>query len=148
GFRLINLVAAALLLAAAALPVIALFCWHRPGIRRALLAVCWVVAVGCVMHALVDDAQRVLSLTGTHQVRYPLSEWITIDRHAADLQDLALNEPWFLIEGLLWGALGWIALGRSPARRRWVVSAVGAVAVLTTIGVLSAFGVIGRFVVG
>jgi len=27
--------------------------------------------------------------------------WLSFDRHAADMQDLLLNEPWFLIEGLL-----------------------------------------------
>jgi hypothetical protein len=76
-----------------------------------LLAVCWLVAVGCSMHALIDIVQRVLSLAGLLRIEYPSSVWASIDRHAADLQDLFFNEPWFLIEGLGFGALGWIALG-------------------------------------
>ena len=43
------------------------------------------------------------------------------------------------------GAPVWISLGRSPAGRWWADTAVAAVAVLTAAGVLSAFGVIGRF---
>ncbi len=43
------------------------------------------------------------------------------------------------------GALAWISLGRSPTGRWWADTAVAAVAVLTAVGMLSAFGVIGRF---
>ncbi len=38
--------------------------WRRPRLRRVLLVLCWVLAVGCVTHALIEDAQRVLSLAG------------------------------------------------------------------------------------
>jgi hypothetical protein len=144
-WRQINLVAAAILLVAAALPVAALPLWQRPRLRPVLLAVCWVVAVGCTMHALVDDAERVLSLTGRLELDYPI--FTTVNRRAADLQDLVFNETWFLIEGILWGVLAWIGLGRSPGRRRWVGTAVVAVAALTSIGLLSAFGVVGTFIV-
>jgi hypothetical protein len=147
-WRTINLTAAGVLLVAAALPLAALPLWRRRGPRRVLLVLAWVVAVGCVMHACVDDVQRVLSLTGVRQVAYPSSLWATVDRHAADVQDLAFNETWFLAEGMLWGLLGWAALDRSPRRRWWVGSGVVAVGVLTAIGMLSTFGVIGRFVIG
>jgi hypothetical protein len=40
-----------------------------------------------------------------------------------------------------------IGLGRSPGRRWWVATAVVAVAALTSIGLLSAFGVVGTFIV-
>jgi hypothetical protein len=39
-----------------------------------------------------------------------------------------------------------MSLGRSPARRRWTGTALAAVAVLPAVGLLSAFGVIGRFI--
>ena len=78
-----------------------------------------------------------------------LPYWKSIDRRAADLQDLFFNEPWFLVEGLLWGAIAWTGgLARSPRRWWWVASASLAVAVLTVVGLLSATGVIGRFIVG
>ncbi len=147
-WRAINLAAAGIVLVAAALPIAALPLWRRPGPRRVLLVLCWVVAVGCVSHALIDDVQRVLSLTGVRQIEYPASVWVTVDRRAADLQDLAFNETWFFVEGVLWGILGWIGLGRSGLRRWWVGTAAGAVAALTAIGLLSAFGVIGKVIVG
>jgi hypothetical protein len=63
-FRLINLVAATVLLVVALLPVAALPLWRHPRLRRLLLALCWVLADGLVMHALIDDTQRVLDMTG------------------------------------------------------------------------------------
>ena len=146
-FRLINLAAVGVLLVAAVLPVAALPLWRRPRARRILLALCWVVAVGCVMHALVDDVQRVVSLAGGREINYPAAQWTSIDRRAADVQDLALNEVFF-VEGLLWAVLAWIALDNAAGRRRWVGTAVVAIAALTAIGLLSAFGVIGRVIVG
>jgi hypothetical protein len=128
------------------LPVAALPLWRRPRPRPVLLAVCWVLAVGFTMHGLVDDLERVLSLTGRLLLQYPF--FTTVDRRAADLQDLLFNETWFLAEGILWGILGWIGLGRSPGRRWWTGTALAAVAVLTSVGLLSAFGVIGKVIIG
>ena len=146
-WRVINLTAAAMLLVAALLPVAALPLWRRPRLRRVLLVVCWVLAVGFVMHALIQDTQRVLSLAGALRIRYPASFWATVNRHTADIQDLAFNETWFLIEGLLWGMLALIVLGASSARRWWTGTALAAIAVLTAIGLLSAFDVIGNIII-
>lgn len=74
--------------------------------------------------------------------------WASIDRRAADLQDLFFNEPWFLVEGLGFAALGWIALGSGGRRRWWVGKAITAISVLTVVGMLSATGVIGRTIIG
>lgn len=146
-FRLLNLAAVGVLLVAAVLPTAALPLWRRPRPRRILLAVCWLVAVGCVMHALVDDVQRVVSLAGGREISYPASQWVSVDRRAADVGDLAFNEVFFLGEGLLWAVLAWIGLDSAAGRRRWVATAAVAVAVLTAIGLLSAFDVIGRVIV-
>jgi hypothetical protein len=145
-WRAINLAAAALLLVVALLPVAVLPLWQWPRARPVLLAVCWVLAVGFTMHGLVDDVERVLSLTGTLHIHYPF--FARVNRQAADVQDLVFNETWFLSEGILWGILGWKGLGRSPGRRRWIVTALTAIAVLTVIGLLSAFGVIGKLIIG
>jgi hypothetical protein len=104
-FQLINAVAAALLLGAAILPVVTLPLWSRCHPRWVLLGLCWVVAVGCCMHALIDVTERVLSLAGLLDIHYPATIWASVDSRAADLQDLLFNEPWFLLEGLAWGAL-------------------------------------------
>jgi hypothetical protein len=145
-WRAVNLAGAAVLLVIALLPIAALPLWPRPGLRPVLLALCWLLAVGFVTHAVIDDIQRVLSLAGVLQIDYPL--FTTVNRRAADIQDLVFNETWFLAEGLLWGALAWISLGRSSARRWWIGTALAAIAVLTLIGMLSVFGIIGKFIVG
>jgi hypothetical protein len=143
-FRLINGIGTVVLLIAAVLPIAMLPSWRSPALRRWLLALCWVVAVGCGMHALIDMIDRVLSLTGHLKIPYPASSWESIDRRQADLQDLFGNEPWFLIEGLLFAALAWANL---TSRRWWTGTALVAVAILTVFGVLSATGVIGKAIV-
>lgn len=145
-WRAVNLAGAAVLLVIAVLPIAALPLWPRPRMRPVLLVLCWLLAVGLVAHALIDDIQRVLSLAGVLQIDYPI--FTTLNRRAADIQDLLFNETWFLAEGLLWGALAWISLGRSSARRWWTGTALAAIAALTLIGMLSAFGIIGKFIVG
>jgi hypothetical protein len=147
-FRLINAAAVAVLTIAAALPIAVLPLWRRPMARPVLLALCWFVAVGCSMHALINMIQRVLSLAGLLRIEYPATVWASIDRRTADLQDLFFNEPWFLLEGLGFGALGWIVLGPGRGRRLWVGAAIAATLVLTVIGLLSATGVIGKVIIG
>jgi hypothetical protein len=142
-FRAINAVGAFILGSAAILTIAMLPLWSRP----MLLVLCWVIAVGCCMHALVDSAQRALSLAGFMRIDYPPGVWTSIDRRSADLQALLFNEPWFLLEGLGFGALGWLVLGRGRPRRWWVGTAVVATAALTMLGLLSATGVIGKVIV-
>lgn len=103
-FRLINAVAAAALLLAAVLPVATLHLWKRRMPRRLLLAACWVVAVGCVMHAIIDIVQQCLSLAGLLKV-HENAAVLVLDPRAAALQDIFFNEPWFLVEGILFAVL-------------------------------------------
>jgi hypothetical protein len=146
-FRRSNAAAVVILTVAAVLPVAVLPLWRRPRARVVLLGVCWLVAVGCSMHALIDIIQRVLNLAGLLRIESPATVWASIDHRTADLQDLFFNEPWFLLEGLGFGALGWIALGAGRGRRLWVGSAIAATLALTVIGLLSATGVIGRVII-
>lgn len=143
-YRAINAVGAAIIFVAGLLPLIAL---RVRAIRRALPVLCWIAAVGCCMHALVDITLRIFSLTGVHPTQLPASVWRSFDRRTADLQDLLLNEPWFFIEGLLWAALG-IAFVRPSRRRTWVATAAIVCLLLTVAGVLSGLDVIGSFHVG
>lgn len=142
--RAISAVGAAIIGAAAILPLLAM---RVRVLRRALPVLGWIAAVGCCMHALVDWTLRVLSLTGVHPTQLPASVWRSFDRRAADLQDLLVNEPWFFVEGLLWGTL---AVGLIPRSRRrpWIVSAVASCLLLTVVGILSGLGVIGSFHLG
>jgi hypothetical protein len=141
--RQLNVVGAVLILLAGVLPLVAV---RVPRVARALPLLGWIGAVGCCMHALVDMTLRVLSLTGVHPTELP-DVWLTYDRHRSDLQDLFLNEPWFLVTGLLWGALGLTAV-TTTRRRTWLRSAVAACLLLTIVGVLSGLDVIGSVVVG
>ena len=146
-WRRINAIAGGMLLITAALALILVRVWANRRARPFLLSLCWIITVGCVSHALINIVQRIASLSGALTISYPF--WQTIDRRTADLQDLFFNEPWFLIEGMLWAAIAWAgALRESPRRRWWVGSAVAATVVSTTLGVLSAFGGIGRVIVG
>src|SRR5687768_14369634 len=70
-WRLINAEGAAIILIAAVLPVAAIPLWQRRQARFVLLALCWMIAVGCVMHALVDDTALILSLVGVLHMDYP-----------------------------------------------------------------------------
>lgn len=143
-FRAINAVGAAIILVAAVLPPVAV---RVPRLRRALPALGWLTAVGCCTHALVNSTLRVLSLTGVHPTVLPADVWQWYDRQASDLQDLLLNEPWFLVEGLLWAALGLMVVA-APRRRAWVLSAAATCLTLTAVGVLSGLDVIGSFRIG
>ena len=141
-WRRINGVGAAILLVAAVAPPTMLVLRRRRAARAALHVLCWIVAVGCIMHALVDMTQCVLSLAGLLTIDRPI--WSTIDERQADLQDLLFNEPWFLVEGVLWAAIGWLAgIGRGQHPRRWLATGFGAIAALVAIGLLSATGVLG-----
>jgi hypothetical protein len=146
-WRMINARGAVILAFIAVLPVAVLRLWSRPRVRPWLLTVCWVLTVGGVMHALIGAAQRLASLAGLFVM--PLPFWRTIDRRSSDLQALLFNEPWFLIEGLLWAVIAWGgALSDSPRRGWWIGSAAAAVLLLTTAGLLSAFGLIGQVIIG
>ena len=146
-WQAVNGVGTAILVGAAVFPVLAVANRRRPWVGRLLPIVCWVGAVGCWMHALIDAGLRVLSLTGVHAQSYPPGVWLSIDRHAADLQDLLFNEPWFFLEGCLWAVLGLACLG-AAAHRRWWRSAVVACLVLVAVGLLSGLGVIGSLRLG
>lgn len=143
-FRAINAVGAAIIFVAAILPPVAV---RVPLLRRALPAIGWLAAVGCCTHALVNVTLRVFSLTGVHPTVLPAEVWRWYDRQASDLQDLLLNEPWFLVEGLLWAALA-LTFVAARRRRAWVLSAAVACLALTVAGVLSGLGVIGSFRIG
>ena len=143
-FRAVNAVGAGIVLLGALLPLLLV---RAAAMRPATPILAWIVGVGCCMHALVDGILRLLSLTGVHLTQLPADLWQSFDRRASDLQDLLLNEPWFLVEGLLWIALG-VASIRTSRRRPWLGSATGAFLLLTVVGVLSGLDVIGSFRIG
>jgi len=146
-WRRVNAIGAGILFVTGTLAIVLVKAWSRERVRPLLFVLCWVLTVACVSHALIDIGQRIASLSGALTIDYPF--WRTIDRRSADLQDLLFNEPWFFIEGLLWAAIAWAGgLGDSPRRRLWLGSATAATFAATAIGLLSAFGIIGRMIIG
>lgn len=143
-FRAVNAVGAGIVLIGALLPLVLV---RAVSWRPAVPILAWIVGVGCCMHAFVDGILRLLSLTGVHLTQLPPELWQSFDRRASDLQDLLLNEPWFLVEGFLWVALGITSI-QSSRRRPWLASAALACLLLTVIGVLSGLDVIGSFRIG
>jgi hypothetical protein len=143
----INAIASAMLLVTAALAIATVPGWRNPRAVPWLLVFCWLVTVTCVGHAAIAMPSRVLSLMGVVTIEYPF--WEAIDARKADLQDLFFNEPWFLIEGLLWGSLAWFGALRDSSRRGWwLVSAAVACTIATVFGLLTTLGVIDRVIVG
>ena len=145
----LNAFAAVGLLVASAVPIVALPLWDRRVARPILLTLFTVAAVGLVMHALIDETQRLLHLAGLadrFHIHVRLAGWRSVDMRASDVQDILLNEPWFLGQGLVCGALVWVVLHRR-ARTWWLAGAAFATAVCTTVGVLSTMGVVGRWIV-
>lgn len=142
-FRTVNAAGAGIVLLGALLPPVLV---RTALLRPAAPVLAWIVGVGCCMHAFVDGTLRLLSVTGLHATQLPAQFWQSFDRRAADLQDLLLNEPWFLVEGLLWVALGLACI--QSYRRAWLLTASGACLLLTVTGVLSGLHVIGSVRIG
>jgi hypothetical protein len=140
-FRVVNAVGAGIVLLGALLPPVLV---RLAPARGAVPVLGWIVGVGCCMHAVVDGTLRLLSLTGVHPTQLPAWFWQSVDRRAADLQDVLLNEPWFFVEGVLWLALGATCVDAAH-RRVWLMSAAGACLLLSVVGVLSGLDVIGSF---
>ena len=148
---LINRVAAVAIIVASLVPLVAIPLWDVPAARPVLLVLFSIAAVGLVMHALIDEAQRLLHLFGLagrlHIDPYRFGGWRSVNFRLADLEDILFNEPWFLVEGALCGALVWLSLPRAQARSWWLTAAAVATAICVAAGLLSATGVIGTSVV-
>lgn len=143
-FRHDNLVGGTIILMAALLPAAAAGAWRHRRVRDAVAVVGWIAAVGCCVHALTMMTLRVLSLTGLHASPTPADLWLSLDRRRADLQDLLFNEPWFFVEGCLWGLFALAAVHPSM-RGRWRRSAILACALAAAVGVTSGLGALPTF---
>jgi hypothetical protein len=140
-FEQINFVGGVIILLAAVLPTIALWVWRHSIVRRVVPVVGWLATVGFSMHALTMMTVRIFSLTGVHPTHHPADLWLSYNRHQADLHDLLFNEPWFLIEGCLWGLFTLTTL-KPSSRRRWRRSAAVMCVVAVAGGVLAGLGTI------
>ena len=135
GLHAANAIVSVLLAVGAAL----LFGFTRPWALRSpapvMLALIWPGSVVCISHGLYGLATKGLYAAGAHSaVSWP-EPLTAAQKNLAALLDLAVFEPWFLLQGMLLMFAGrWFA--RTAAGRRWWTLSLIAGAVLAV-----AFGV-------
>lgn len=146
-----GVVSVVLLLGAAALFLIG-GPWSRPepgsGVLRGggrvlpavMLTAIGVGAVVCASHGIYGLVSKALFLAGLDTVQFPDigDGWSAAERHTAAALDLALFEPWFLLEGVLLALAGWQYLRTARRRRRWAAAMLGGTLVLLVFGLLLA----------
>ena len=100
-----------------------------------LLAPIWIGAVVCVSHGLFGMVTKGLYVSGLHgAVNYSVGHWTVAQKNTAAARDLLVFEPWFLLEGVLLALAGHQFLRTAPARRRWTVALLAAIAVIDVFG--------------
>ena len=105
-----------------------LFGLTRPWARRpptaVMLAPLWLGSVVCISHGLYGLATKGLYAAGVHSaVSWP-EPLTAAQQNLAALRDLAVFEPWFLVQGLLLAFAGrWFAR-TATGRRRWTLSSI------------------------
>jgi hypothetical protein len=102
-------------------------------IRVALLGSALAGTSIATAHGIYGIVYRILNLTGVVEVD---GEKATVSEHPWVLWDLLLFEPWFLIEGILFFAVGWTAIADAAMRRRWALACGVGIGLATLSGVL------------
>jgi Protein of unknown function (DUF3995) len=136
GLRAVNLVVSVLLACGA----VYLYGLTRPWSRRPpallVLAPVWAAAAVCVSHGLYGIATKGLYLAGVKSaVSWPEQGLTAVQKNLAALHDLAIFEPWFLVQGLLLALTGRWFTGPAAGRRWWTLSLVAAIVLIDAFGV-------------
>jgi hypothetical protein len=140
GLRAANWIVSAFLVVGAIVVLALVRHWGRRIPRALLLVPIYVAAIVCLSHALFGFITKGLYLAGVQgAVSSPMaSSWTAAERARAIWLDLAVFEPWFLLEGVLLTAVGRQAIVRLAGRRWWIVGVVvGALLLLVFGGVLA-----------
>jgi hypothetical protein len=139
GLRVVNVTVSVLLACGAAF----LYGLTRPWSRRPpaflVLAPVWAASVVCISHGLYGIITKGLYAAGMQSaVSWPQHGLTAAQRNLAALYDLAVFEPWFLIQGLLLALAGrWFA--RAATRRRcWTMSLTAGIVLVDAFGVVLA----------
>jgi hypothetical protein len=115
-WKMINWVASIFLTAAGFLGLAFIYIRKRSVLSWFLLAL---ALAGCSLatsHGIYGIINRILQIAGVVEVE---SGPFNINEHAYVLWDLVLFEPWFVIEGILLGIVGWRYLSKQRERRIW-----------------------------
>ena len=134
-WRAINWAASPVLVLAGLVGVGLIWAW-RHGSRRWGLVLLLASLAGCAIaasHGVYGIVSRALQVAGVVQVD---GQPFDAGRHPWVLWDLLVFEPWFLIEGVLFGVAGWCYLASRAGRRRWLAACAVGVAVGLLSGLL------------
>ena len=116
-WEMINWVASGFLTAAGLLGITAIYFRKRKYLSWLFLTV---LLAGCSLstaHGIYGIVNRILQITGVAGVD---SVPFNSKQHAYVLWDLFLYEPWFLIEGILLGFLGWCFMNKPRGKQIWL----------------------------
>ncbi len=108
-----------------------------PGLILIALGIGGVV---CISHALYGFATKGLYLAGYDTIDFPDigDGWSEAEKHRAVVLDLAVFEPWFLIEGVLLALVGWQFIGTAQRRRLWTTGIAAGTLAITLFGAILA----------
>jgi hypothetical protein len=124
--------AASGVLALPALVAAALVRARRGAVKTGLLLITLAGSAIAASHGVYGIVYRSLIIAGAIDVD---GRSFDASRHGWVIWDLLVFEPWFLIEGLLFAALGGAATSRS-SRPRWIVGCAAATALATVTGLI------------
>ncbi|WLD94206.1 DUF3995 domain-containing protein [Alkalihalobacillus sp. AL-G] len=124
-WEMINWVASVFLTAAGLLGIAFIYLRNQMVIRCLLLAIALIGCSIATSHGIYGIFYRIFQITGVVTVE---SGPFIAEEHTFVWSDLLLFEPWFMIEGILLGILGWCYINKPRNRRIWLT--------LCTIGIL------------
>ncbi|MFD5321341.1 hypothetical protein [Streptomyces sp. NPDC127098] len=79
-----------------------------------------------------------MHLAGRREVDHPQPNgpWTEAEKDNAALLDLAIFEPWFLVQGITLAMAGWQYLSTARSRRRWTFAMAGGSSAISVFGIV------------
>ncbi|WP_246608451.1 DUF3995 domain-containing protein [Paenibacillus agaridevorans] len=120
-FELINWIAS-VFLTVAGLIGLAFIYWSKSRVSSYMLIfIAWAGCSLAASHGIYGIVYRVLQISGVVELE---TGPFDIHKDAFVLWDLVLFEPWFLIEGILFGIVGYCLLKKARSRKIWLAACI------------------------
>ncbi|MEZ4864897.1 MAG: DUF3995 domain-containing protein [Caldilineaceae bacterium] len=132
-WELINWAASVFLTGAGLIGLAFVYIRRRGFVSWLLLAIALAGCSVAASHGIYGIVDRILQIAGVATVE---SAPFDLSEHAYVVWDLVLYEPWFLIEGILFGLVGWYYLEQPRQRYIWLTLCVLGVVVGLVTGLL------------